>query len=90
MARPDDYLKTQTVAEALGLSVSTIKRWVDSGTIQAVRTVGKHRLIPRAEAIRMAQELKLEVGEDPQSQRRCRMREPQTIDDESAIGSFRS
>ena len=26
-----DSLKTQTVARALGLSVSTIKRWVDSG-----------------------------------------------------------
>ena len=62
MVSPDDYLKTQTVAEALGLSVSTIKRWVDSGTIQAVRTVGKHRLIPRSEAVRVAQELKLEVG----------------------------
>jgi excisionase family DNA binding protein len=53
-------LKTQSVAQALGLSVSTIKRWVDSGAIQAVRTVGKHRLIPKAEAIRMARELKLE------------------------------
>ena len=63
MARPDDYLKTQTVAEALGLSVSTIKRWVDSGTIHAVRTAGKHRLIPRSEAIRMAHELGLDGTE---------------------------
>lgn len=63
MARPDDYLKTQMVAEALGLSVSTIKRWVDSGTMHAVRTVGKHRLIPRSEAIRMAHELKLDGTE---------------------------
>ncbi len=60
MTIPDDYLKTQTVAEALGLSVSTIKRWVDSGTIRAVRTVGKHRLIPRSEAARMASELGLD------------------------------
>ena len=59
MTPSGDYLKTQTVAEALGLSVSTIKRWVDSGTIQAVRTVGKHRLIPRSEAARVAQELRL-------------------------------
>ena len=57
MARPDDHLKTRMVAKALGLSVSTIKRWVDSGTIHAVRTAGRHRLIPKTEAIRMACEL---------------------------------
>ena len=57
MARADDHLKTRMVAKALGLSVSTIKRWVDSGTIHAVRTAGRHRLIPRTEAIRMACEL---------------------------------
>ena len=63
MACPDDHLKTRTVAKALGLSVSTIKRWVDCGTIHAVRTVGKHRLIPRSEAIRMARELGLDGTE---------------------------
>src|SRR5271166_3431234 len=63
MARPDDHLKTRMVAEALGLSVSTIKRWVDSGAIHAVRTTGKHRLIPRSEAIRMAHELGLAGAE---------------------------
>jgi MerR family transcriptional regulator, light-induced transcriptional regulator len=60
MGRLADHLKTQTVAQALGLSVSTIKRWVDSGTIQAVRTTGGHRLIPRGEAVRMAHDLGLE------------------------------
>lgn len=63
MTQPDDHLKTQAVAKVLGLSVSTIKRWVDSGTIHAVRTVGKHRLIPRSEAIRMARELGLDSAE---------------------------
>jgi len=57
---PGDYLKTQTVAEALGLSVSTIKRWVDSGMIHAIRTAGKHRLIPRSEAVRVAREMGIE------------------------------
>jgi MerR family transcriptional regulator, light-induced transcriptional regulator len=38
----------------LGVSSSTIKRWVDSGTIKAVRTAGKHRLIPISEALRVA------------------------------------
>jgi excisionase family DNA binding protein len=52
----EPYLKTQRVAKALGVSVSTIKRWVDSGMIQAARTVGKHRLIPFSEALRLARE----------------------------------
>jgi excisionase family DNA binding protein len=61
MTSVEGHLKTQTVAQELGLSVSTIKRWVDAGTIRASRTVGKHRLIPRSEAVRLATEL----GIDP-------------------------
>ena len=56
MIAAEPYLKTQRVAEALGVSVSTIKRWVDTGMIRAVRTFGKHRLIPVSEAIRLARE----------------------------------
>jgi MerR family transcriptional regulator, light-induced transcriptional regulator len=56
MIAVEPYLKTQRVAEALGISVSTVKRWVDSGTIRAARTVGKHRLIPFSEALRLARE----------------------------------
>ncbi len=56
MIAAEPYLKTQRVAEALGVSASTIKRWVDTGTIQAIRTFGKHRLIPVSEALRLARE----------------------------------
>jgi excisionase family DNA binding protein len=56
MIAAEPYLKTQRVATALGVSVSTVKRWVDSGMIQAARTVGKHRLIPFSEALRLARE----------------------------------
>ena len=56
MIATEPYLKTQRVAKALGVSVSTIKRWVDSGMIRAARTVGKHRLIPFSEALRLARE----------------------------------
>ncbi len=53
--------KTRQVAEALGLSVSTVKRLVDSGEIRAARTSGKHRLIPPHEALRYAREHDLPV-----------------------------
>lgn len=56
MAEPGhgDYLRTQEVARALGVGVSTVKRWVDSGALSAIRTVGGHRLVARAEAERFA------------------------------------
>ncbi len=54
MSSFDSLLKTQQVAGALGVSVSTIKRWVDSGALRATRTIGKHRLVPVSEAIRFA------------------------------------
>ncbi len=46
MAKPGLLLwKTTQVAESLGLSVSTVKRLIDGGLIQAARTCGKHRLV---------------------------------------------
>jgi excisionase family DNA binding protein len=55
--------RTQRVAQALGLSVSTVKRLVDAGEISAARTPGSHRLIPVDEALRYARLRNLPVLE---------------------------
>jgi len=61
MAFNDPLLKTQQVAEALRVSGSTIKRWVDSGALTASRTLGRHRLIPLSEALSFARRQGLSV-----------------------------
>ena len=58
----DRLLKTQQVAEALGFSVSTIKRWVDLETLPAIRTEGGHRLIRLGDALRFARQKGLPWG----------------------------
>jgi len=45
-------LSTRELADALGVSESSLKRWVDSGKIAASRTEGGHRRIPLSEAMR--------------------------------------
>lgn len=45
-------LTPKELAEAIGVSESSLKRWADSGLIQVSRTGGGHRRIAVAEAIR--------------------------------------
>lgn len=45
-------LTTRQLAESLGVSESSVKRWIDDGTIGAERTAGGHRRIPMATAVR--------------------------------------
>ena len=54
MTGPDTFLRTQQVADALGVGVSTVKRWVDAGSIEATRTEGRHRLVRLSSALRFA------------------------------------
>ncbi len=61
MVGSETYLRTQQVADALGVSVSTIKRWVDSGALDATRTMGKHRLVLLSSALDFARREKFPI-----------------------------
>lgn len=54
MTPVEPLLKTQQLASALGVSMSTVKRWVDAGALKSTRTMGKHRLVALGDAIRFA------------------------------------
>jgi excisionase family DNA binding protein len=49
-------LSPRDLAHSLGVSESSVKRWVDSGALTARRTAGGHRRIALAEAVRFVRE----------------------------------
>jgi excisionase family DNA binding protein len=52
LQQPSGSLSPKDFAAALGVSESSVKRWVDDGQIRALRTPGGHRRIAVSEAIR--------------------------------------
>lgn len=55
------FLSPKDLAEALGVSESSLKRWADDGAIRVARTAGGHRRIALADAVRFARESGLTV-----------------------------
>jgi excisionase family DNA binding protein len=51
-------LSPRDLAQALGVSESSLKRWVDAGRLRASRTEGGHRRIALSDAIRFVREHK--------------------------------
>ena len=56
------HLSPRELADALGVSESSLKRWVDAGKIVAFRTEGGHRRIAVAEAVRFIRETNAPVA----------------------------
>lgn len=78
------YLTTTEVAEALGISVSTVKRWVEDGVLPARKTAGGHRKLLLADVLEIARQSNLPLP-DPSfvkvSRRKPRTRDPREFEE---------
>lgn len=54
-------LSPKDLADVIGVSESSLKRWVDEGRLTASRTAGGHRRIPMHEAIRFIRQTNADV-----------------------------
>ncbi len=56
------FVTNKELADALGVSESSMRRWTNTGVIKTSRTVGGHRRIPIAEAVRFVRDSRLPLA----------------------------
>jgi molybdopterin-binding protein len=61
----DGRMRLGVAAEQLGVSTDTLRRWIDDGRLEAVRTRGGQRVVSRAEVARLAAERRRAGGDRP-------------------------
>jgi excisionase family DNA binding protein len=61
MTVPVCFLSPRDVGSAIGVSESTVKRWVDDGRLRVMRTPGGHRRIPLGETVRFIREQRYDI-----------------------------
>ncbi|MDP2902716.1 MAG: response regulator [Methylovulum sp.] len=66
--QPEKFLSTREAAARLGVALSTVQAWVETGTLPAWKTAGGHRRIAvdAVEAMRLRQQAVLGVGPAPE------------------------
>lgn len=59
----DSLLSPKQVADSIGASESSVKRWCDQGLLATIKTAGGHRRIPVQEALRFVRDRNCDVVE---------------------------
>lgn len=57
------YLSPKQLGQAIGVSESSLKRWIDDGLIEVTRTSGGHRRVALAEAVRFVRQRGYKVND---------------------------
>ena len=67
-AKPMEFLSTRQAAARLGVALSTVQTWVETGVLPAWKTAGGHRRIPAdaIESIRLRQQAVLGASPAPE------------------------
>src|SRR5581483_8127657 len=53
----ETLVSPRDIAEAIGASESSLRRWIDSGDIRISRTAGGHRRVPLREAVQFIRKI---------------------------------
>ena len=63
MKNEKKYFTTHQAAKILGVTVTTVIMWANNKKIKVIKTIGKHRRIPKSEIDRIVGEMK-RLGEE--------------------------